>query len=214
MKRALLWDLDGTLTEPRDGIIRSIQYALEKSGRAAPPESELLWTIGPPLQESFATLVPEADALENRRLVELYRERFADVGIFENSVYPGIRELLGTLSEFRHFVATSKPWVYAEPILKRFELAPFFTRIYGAELSGERSNKGELIEHLLRQEGVPPREAVMIGDRKHDILGAKRAGIASIGITWGYGSPEELSEAGADALAASPEELRLRISAL
>jgi phosphoglycolate phosphatase len=201
----LLWDLDGTLTDPQDGIIRCIQFALEQSGLPVPAHEELLWTIGPPLHESFAKLAPTADAAA---LVAKYRERFGPTGLFENSVFWGIPDLLSQLGGFRHFLATSKPHVFASQILDHFKLTPHFTRVYGSELDGTRSDKGELIAFLLAQEGIAPADALMIGDRRHDIAGAKKNGLAALGVLWGYGSRDELEQAGANILFETPMELR------
>jgi phosphoglycolate phosphatase len=208
MREHVLWDLDGTLTDPRQGITRCFQHALRSTDLGVPSEEELLWIIGPPLQQSFAKFVPGATEAEVWRLVAKYRERFADVGLFENEVYRGIPELLAALKGRSHYVATSKPRVYAERILVHFQLSDFLTGTYGSELDGQRSDKGELIGFLLETEQISPHQAVMIGDRKHDILGAKTAGIESIGITWGYGSREELEAAGADHVFDSPDQLR------
>lgn len=206
--KTVLFDLDGTLTDPRQGIVRSIQYALEKAGHAVPAEEDLLWCIGPPLQESFPGLVPGLSKEGCSQLIGYYRERFGVEGMYENSVYPGILGLLDRLSrKNRLFVATSKPRFYAEKIADHFQFARFFTQIFGSELSGERSNKGELIRFILDQKKPRPEDCVMIGDRLHDIRGAKAANIASIGVTWGYGSFQELKEAGADHICQSVDEL-------
>lgn len=201
MRKNLFFDLDGTLTDPQEGIIRCIQFALEKGGQPVPPAPELLWCIGPPLHESFARLVPLAPEEEVWRFVGYYRERFAKVGIFENGVYPGIAELVARLAT-RHtlYVATAKPEVFALKIMAHYGLAPHFKRVYGSELDGTRADKGELLRYLLAEERISPADALIIGDRKHDVLGAKKAGIVSVGITWGYGTLEELQTAGADYL--------------
>jgi phosphoglycolate phosphatase len=203
----ILWDLDGTLTDPRIGILRCIQYALTENGLPHVPESDLLWCIGPPLQHSFAKLAPEADEAFIWKLVEKYRERFSSVGLLENSVYPGVPELLRRLNGASHYVATSKPKVFARKIVDHFQLGPYFAAVHGSELNGVRSDKGELIQFILDTEEIEPKRAVMVGDRKHDILGAKRVGIAAVGVTWGYGSREELVNAGADQVFAEPESL-------
>ncbi len=208
MKNNILWDLDGTLIDPKEGILRSIQYALEKFGRPVPEMDELLWCIGPPLYESFPILVPETDHQGVRRLVDLYRERFGDVGLYENIVYSHIPELLSKVSAKKKlFTATSKPHVFAKKILQHFQLDHHFEHIHGSELSGERCEKADLIRYILETEKLNPEETVIIGDRKHDIVGAKKAGITSIGITWGYGSHEELTSAGADYVFDRPEEI-------
>jgi phosphoglycolate phosphatase len=206
---ALLFDLDGTLTDPRDGITRCVQYALEDIQVPAPTDGELTRWIGPPLVDSFRDLLGPA----RRDLIEqamfLYRERFGTVGMFENAPYPGVSEGLRSLAESgrRLFVVTSKPTDFARPILQHFDLSRFFVRVYGSELSGERSDKGQLIAHVLRTEGIRPNDALMIGDRAHDIRGAQQNNVRAIGALWGYGSCEELCEAGASNMYASIPEL-------
>ncbi|NBJ10237.1 HAD family hydrolase [Microvirga arsenatis] len=202
-----LFDLDGTLTDPKTGITRSIQYALDRLGRPVPDADELTWMIGPPLIASFTKLLgsPE-DAQEALRL---YRERFGASGLFENEVYEGIPALLQDLRDqgVRLFVATSKPHVYARRILDHFELSRFFAGIYGSELDNRNADKRDLIRHILEQERFDPARAVMIGDREHDAIGAKANGLASIGVTWGYGSRQELLDAGVACLVDAPQDL-------
>ncbi len=205
MPRTLLFDLDGTLTDPKPGIVRSIQYALKKLGVAAPAGDDLTWCIGPPLLESLGHLVGDAHAAE---ALTLYRERFSDIGWRENAVYPGIPELLRERQDAgdQLLIATSKPHVYAERIVQHFGLAARFERVFGAELDGTRADKGELIRFAL-SETSSDKPALMIGDRKHDIIGAQKNGIASIGVTYGYGGESELLQAGADQIVHSPREL-------
>ena len=198
------FDLDGTLTDPKVGITNCIRYALERLGREAPPADELTWCIGPPLLQSFETML--GDAAEAERALAFYRERFGDVGLFENEVYPGIPELLEAcrVEGVRMFVATSKPAVYAERIIAHFGLSDFFEAVCGAELDGTRSDKTELLRWVLAEHGLDAAGSVMIGDRKHDIVGARNNGMRTIGVTYGYGSREELEEAGADCIAGCP----------
>lgn len=205
----ILFDLDGTLCDPRVGIVRSLQYALQKTGHAIPSESELVRYIGPPLYESFAVLLNCKDAELVKHAVELYRERFVSTGMFENSVYPGITDLLAELYAERYhlYVVTSKPTVFAQNILNHFRLAANFLCIYGSELDGRRADKSDLIAHVLEQEKIIPSEAVMIGDREHDIKGAIANGVRPIGVLWGYGSLDELTKAGASVLCETPESL-------
>jgi len=200
----IFFDLDGTLTDPKPGITGSIQYALRKLDRAVPSQDELTWCIGPPLRASFAALLGGEELAD--RAVDLYRERFGDVGLFENSVYPDIEQVLATLHEAprRMFVATSKPHVFATRIVAHFGLSGYFEHVFGSELDGRRVNKVDLLAYALQQTGVDPAAAVMIGDRSHDVIGAKRNGIRAVGVTYGYGSAEELVEAGASHLCASP----------
>lgn len=196
---SLFFDLDGTLTDPREGIVGCIRHALQRLDCVVPPDVELDCYIGPPLRESFCGLAGEALA---DRAVEHYRERFRSTGMFENRVYPGVPEALGALAagDWQLFVVTSKPWVFAEQILRHFELARYFAAIYGSELSGVRTDKSELIAHVLATEAIAPEQALMIGDRSHDIVGARKNGVRAAGVLWGYGTREELTTAGAERL--------------
>jgi phosphoglycolate phosphatase len=202
---AIFFDLDGTLTDPKPGITRSIQYALGKLDHPAiPNEDELTWCIGPPLRASFATLLGAETSAD--LALSYYRERFSDVGLYENGVYAGIRDVLAALGQSGHrmFVATSKPRVFADRIIDHFELRPHFERVFGSELDGTRVHKSDLLEYALRETSVDPGRAVMIGDRSHDIVGAKNNGIKGIGVLYGYGSKDELVGAGALHVCATP----------
>ena len=201
---AIFFDLDGTLTDPKPGITGSIQYALRKLDLPVPSQDELTWCIGPPLRASFVTLLGgEARA---DLAVSYYRERFADVGLYENSVYPDIEHILAALkqSHGRLFVATSKPHVFAERIIDHFGLSFYFERVFGSELDGTRVNKGDLLAYALDRVGVNAQRALMLGDRSHDIVGAKNNGMGAIGVLYGYGSRQELIEAGASHICATP----------
>lgn len=206
---AILFDLDGTLTDPLEGITRSIQHALASLGGAPRTQAELATYIGPPLRGTFAFLLETEDPLVVERAMHAYRERFAVLGLFENQVYPGVSEMLAALRALGYtlYIATSKPRIYAEKILEHFSLAQHFTRIYGSELDGRYDKKAELIEYLLQHERLLPVSSVMVGDRSHDIVAAKQHGIRSIGVTYGYGTHEELMEAGADYLCGTPTEI-------
>jgi len=212
--RTVFFDLDGTLTDPKPGIVRSIQYALGRLGRSVPEEEALLWCIGPPLRSSFVELL--GGETEADRAVELYRERFGDVGLFENHVYPGIPSLLRALGSagWTVHVATSKPHVYARRIVEHFELMPYFGEIFGSELSGERTDKTELLAHALRESGAPASHSVMIGDRSHDIIGAVGNGVEGVGVLYGYGSREELIRAGARTIVTRVEKVSEALDAL
>jgi len=201
---AIFFDLDGTLTDPKPGITGSIQYALQKLDLPVPAQDELTWCIGPPLRASFVTMLGGESLAD--RAVELYRERFADVGLYENSVYPDIEHVLATLraSPRRLFVATSKPRIFAERIIDHFGLTGHFEYVFGSELDGTRVNKGDLLAYAIDTAGVDPSQALMIGDRSHDMVGAKTNGIRGIGVLYGYGSREELIEAGASHVCVSP----------
>jgi phosphoglycolate phosphatase len=205
----VIFDLDGTLTDPKEGILGSLCHALRSLSISPPPYEELLWVIGPPLQVSIPRLLDSEDPMLCAACLRLYRERFGDVGLFENSMYEDIPLTLAELSSRGHrlWVATSKPTLYSERILEHFALSQNFEAVYGSELDGTRTNKGELIAHLLDTEGLDPRECVMVGDREHDILGARANAIPSIGVLYGYGTREELESAGAYALVASPIEI-------
>lgn len=195
----ILFDLDGTLTDSAEGIMNCAEYALNLMGITEPDRSRLLRFIGPPLVDSFMDFygMSREDAL---KAVALYRERFPVKGIFENRVYEGIPEALDMLKKAgkRLAVATSKPEVYAKRILEHFELAEYFEAVTGAELSGERNAKSEVIEECLKRLGNPDKGTVlMVGDRKHDVIGAKACGVDCAGVKFGYAEENELENAGA-----------------
>jgi phosphoglycolate phosphatase len=207
--RAILFDLDGTLTDPAVGIVRSIQYAFERMEQPVPPTDSLLHWIGPPLRDSFA-LALGGDRVLAEQAVILYRERYGTVGLFENEVYSGIPALLAELNATgsRLFLATSKPQPYAERILEHFNLARHFAAVGGATLDGRIGTKAEVIGELLPRLTPAERAAcVMVGDREHDVHGAQFHGMSCIGVGYGYGSEAELTAAGAAAVVASVGEL-------
>jgi phosphoglycolate phosphatase len=205
----LLFDLDGTLTDPFTGITKCISYALDMLDRELPPRESLGWCIGPPLKGSFAKLLASDDDALTDKAVAFYRERFGTVGLFENEVYDGIPEVLEALQKNGHtlYVATSKPAVYAEQIIDRFGLHRHFKCIFGSELDGTRSDKTSLISYILQRELIAPSETSMIGDREHDIIGAIENGIRGFGVLWGYGTKDELKNSGAHAFFKTPREL-------
>ena len=198
-------DLDGTLTDPFEGISNCIAHALERLGQKRPEDAELRRFIGPPLLETFGALVGTEMA---PRALGYYRERFSEIGWLENAVYPGICDALEALTSAGHrcFVATSKPRVFAQRIVEHFGLAPYFDDIHGSELDGTRTEKTELLRFAARQR-PERRQSVMIGDRCHDIVGALNNGFRAIGVTWGFGTEDEIRGAGAHCLAAAPEQL-------
>ena len=208
--KAVLFDLDGTLTDPKPGITRCIQHALTALGREAPGEEELLWCIGPPLQESFPRLLDSDEKALVDQAITHYRERFSTVGLFENELYPGVVEALQELrgAGLRTFVATSKPRVFALRIVEHFGLRLHVDEVYGSELDGTRTNKVELIEHLLAIEKLDLALSLMIGDRKHDLIGAHRNGLSAAGVGYGFGSREELMAESPAHYFASMDELR------
>jgi phosphoglycolate phosphatase len=204
----VLFDLDSTLTDPREGIVACLKYALLGLGHNCPSDLDLARFIGPPLQESFAVLLHSTDPKQINAAVELYRQRFSSKGMLENSVYPGIHSALTTLrGHALPFVTTSKPRVFAERIGEHFGLKEYFCAIYGSELDGTRSDKSDLVAHVLKAESLSPHSTVMVGDRAHDIVGAKAHGVFPIGVLWGYGSYDELVAAGATTLCEQPEML-------
>lgn len=206
----ILFDLDGTLTDPKEGIIKSIQYALRKMGHQEIQELELLKFIGPPIQRSFSEICGMNED-EVARAVHFYREYFTQSGMIENKVYSGIPQLLLELKEAgkKLFVATSKPTVFANEILKFFQLDHYFIDIVGSNLDGSRIDKKEIIEVICGKFLQSSDEKiVMVGDRSHDIIGANINGIESIGVTYGYGTKEELEQAKASYVAFTVEELK------
>lgn len=210
----VLLDLDGTLTDPALGITNCIAYALTRLDVAVPPASELHFAIGPPLRGAFATLIGTDDPIVIERAMVFYRERFADVGLFENVMYAGVPEMLATLKarNIALLLATAKPHVYARPILAHFDILTPFDAIYGSELDGVRQHKGDLLAYLIDQEGIYLQNAVMIGDRHHDIDAARANGCHAIGVTYGYGSAAELVHA--DRLCESPAQIAETIFSL
>lgn len=207
-KNVILFDLDGTLTDPGLGITNSVIHALARMGMEAPPREELYSFIGPPLIDSFRdrfSLTQE----EAVRAMHLYREYFAETGIFENEVYDGIPALLEHLQKAgkRLILATSKPEPFARRIMEHFSLSPYFDFIGGSDMEQVRGTKAAVIEYVLQETGCHPAHCIMIGDRHHDVAGAKTHNIGTIGVLWGYGSEKELTQAGAIALAATPQHL-------
>ncbi len=208
MKYVLL-DLDGTLTNPKLGITKSIQYALKAFNIVEEDLDSLCRYIGPPLWFSFKEYhgIPD-DQLDD--IIEKYREYFSVKGIYENEVFDGIKECLSGLKNAGKIliVATSKPEVFARQIIEHFELAEYFTDICGSTLDGSRSTKGDVIRYALEKNRITElNSVVMVGDRLHDIEGAKEVGISSVGVLFGYGSREELEEHGADRIAETVEDV-------
>jgi phosphoglycolate phosphatase len=210
----ILFDLDGTLTDPRVGITRSVRYALAKFGLQADIE-QLITFIGPPLHESFQHFY-SFDETQARQAVEYYREYYSATGIYENAVYPGIPELLEQLKAQGKTitVATSKPTFFAEKVLAHFNLSAYFTLVAGSNLDGTRTVKAEIINYVMQKlPNFPKQSMVMIGDRKHDVIGAQCTGIDSIAVTYGYGSLEELTNAAPTYLVHSVKELKSLLGA-
>ncbi|MBT5876540.1 MAG: HAD hydrolase-like protein [Candidatus Latescibacteria bacterium] len=204
----IMFDLDGTLTDPKEGISRCIQHALIQLDAPPAPSRALEAAIGPPLRQTFALLLntDRADLIEQAMVC--YRERFVEVGMYENAVYLGIVAMLETLSPtYRLLLATSKPRVYAAAIVTHFGLAQYLDGIYGSELDGHLDQKTDLLRHIIEIEQLRPVEATMVGDRHHDMVGAKNNGCQAIGVTYGYGSEAELLNAGADHICQTPQDI-------
>lgn len=204
----IFFDLDGTLTDSQEGILNCVEYALQSFGIHETDRSKLRRFMGPPLVQSFAEFYgfpPE----KARAATDKYRERFATVGLFENKPFDGVYDMLQTLTDSAHVmaIATSKPLVYTNRILAKYRLRPYFKFVSGAELDGTRDNKNEVIEYAIEKLGCPRDRIIMVGDRKHDIIGAKKCGIASCGVRWGYAEPGELEAAGADYIAENMDDL-------
>ncbi|MGG2015448.1 HAD family hydrolase [Bacillus sp. S10(2024)] len=210
MYTTFLFDLDGTLTDPKEGIVNSIVYALRKMGIDEQDDNKLLSFIGPPIQHSFANIygMNEKQVID---AVTYYREYFKTKGMFENHVYEHIPSVLQELKDAgkRLFVATSKPTVFAKQILEHFQMAHYFEEIVGSNLDGTRIAKAEIIQHILHTyDNLEKEHVVMVGDREYDIIGARQVGIDSIGVMYGYGSKEELVTAGATHISKDVESLK------
>lgn len=195
MLQNILFDLDGTLTDPQEGITRSIQFSLEQLGVRAPTVDQLIWCIGPPLRESFSRLLDTVDEAMLDLAIANFRVRFSEKGLFENNIYPQTIPSLKRVKNvgMRVCLATSKPKVFAKRILEHFDITQFFHAIHGSELNGEFSDKGELVAHILDAENLDPEATLIVGDRKHDIIGGKINKIMTGAVTYGYGSHEEIT---------------------
>jgi phosphoglycolate phosphatase len=202
----VLFDLDGTLTDAREGIERCLRHALQPAGLTLASDSDLTRFIGPPLRESLAELLGHPGEEMIAEALRRYRERFEAKGMYENRVYPGIVEMLERIValRWRAYVVTSKPAVYAERIVSHFRLADFFAGVYGSHLDGRLARKEELVKHVMGAEAIPPGEAVAVGDRSDDVRGARANGLDSIGVTYGYGGRQELENAGATWICDNP----------
>lgn len=195
----LLFDLDGTLTDPAEGITNSVCYALRELGYGIPAREILLSFIGPPLLDSFIAYC-KCDGNRARELVDTFRIYFKDRGILENEMYEGIPDLLASLKRAGYgvYLATSKPEEFARRVLDRFDLTRYFDGICGSEFDGKRDKKADVIRYLLASQQIDgSRRLLMIGDRKYDVLGAAELGIPTLGVSYGYGSEDELYLAGA-----------------
>jgi phosphoglycolate phosphatase len=209
LKTTILFDLDGTLTDPWPGISRCVRYALDQMDLPHPPETDLRGWIGPPLQHSFSNWLAETGGGDAALALSLYRERFSRTGLLENTVYQGVVALLDELfcAGHRLLLATSKPRIYACRIVEHFGLDRFLAGIYGSELDGSRADKIELLAYIINQEQLHPADCLMLGDREYDMRAARYHGMRAVGALWGFGSSSELYESGAQWLISSPGEL-------
>ncbi|MGE8206818.1 HAD family hydrolase [Heyndrickxia sp. NPDC080065] len=208
--KIILFDLDGTLSDPKMGITKSVQYALQKMDIDEPNIDKLECFIGPPLQVSFAEYY-DFDEENTQRAIDYYRERFKNKGMFENELYSDIPLLLKSLKEQDYIlvVATSKPTVFSEQILKYFKIDQYFELVVGSNLDGTRTSKTEIIQYIIDKYNEQKLDDfIMIGDRKHDIIGANNAGIDSIGVTYGYGSLKEISDSNPTHIVHSVDEIK------
>lgn len=205
--RSICLDLDGTLIDPKLGITTCINYALENLGRETLPVDELTWCIGPPLHDSFKVLMGDDELA--RQALTLYRERYSTQGIYENKLYPDIKTVLEklTANQFNLYLATSKPKVFAKTILEHLKLSKYFKVVHGSKLDGTNADKTELLSFIIENEHLNPANTLMVGDRKFDIIGANNNNLASIGVLYGYGTKEELSNAGCQVFANNPSNL-------
>ena len=206
MPKAILFDLDGTLTDSGEGIINCASLALRHYGIPVPDRETMRVFVGPPLRDTFFKFGVPEDKLDEA--VEIYRSRYIPIGKFENTPYPGIYDLLARLKAQGHtlYVATSKPEQMSMDILNKFELTPYFDLLAGATLDGSRDHKADVIAYLLQQTGSDL-EAIMVGDTVYDVVGAAAHGIPTVGVSWGYGSVAEMEAAGACGIAHTMDEL-------
>ena len=204
----VLFDLDGTLTDPGEGITNSVIYAMKAHGFEPPPTEELYSVIGPPLSDSFRRLCG-VDKEKAGEMILTYREYYADRGIYENKLYPGIADALARLKDAGKTlaVATSKPEMYALRIIEHFGLSEYFALVGGCMPDESRAKKADVIAYVLEGLGAAPEAAVMVGDKEHDIIGARNAGIRCIGVLYGYGSKEEIESARPERIAETVSEL-------
>jgi len=205
----LFFDLDGTLSDPSEGITKSVQHALQCLGRPYPDKSELQSYIGPPLRWTFPRLLGTDDNALVETAIGYYRERYETVGLFENEVYPGVPELLQRLQDdgYPLYVVTSKPTVYSDRIIEHFGLDHFFIGVCGPELDGRFDEKRELVAFVLRERALDPRRTIMIGDRARDVESGRANGTRTIGVTYGFGSVEEITAAKPDEICHQPSDI-------
>ncbi len=214
MIKYILFDLDGTLTNPKEGITKCVQYALRHFGIERDCD-ELVSFIGPPLKEQFMEYASLSEE-DGVKAVEIYRERFAPIGIFENEIYEGIIPMLKKLKSQGKVLAlaTSKPAVFAEKIVEKYGIKPFLTHLEGSELDGRNTDKAQVIRNAMQKLGATSENTIMVGDREHDIIGAEKNNIKCIGVSYGFGTDEEMENGGALKIAHSTGELLEILSAM
>jgi phosphoglycolate phosphatase len=207
-------DLDGTLVDTKEGLVMCFQYALSQLGYKVPPVEDLLEYIGPPIRSSFRKLLNTDDEYIIGKAIDFFRELYTTEGIYKCRLYDGIKNLLEALYNRSHtlYVVTAKPTIFAKKLIDYFGLSPYIKEVYGCELDYSRTDKTESIRYVLEKESIKPEDAIMIGDRKHDVIGAHANGMKCIGVTWGYGSLEELTEAGADRVCAMVGEVLINFT--
>ena len=210
MYKAILFDLDGTLTDSGEGITKSVQYALEKIGKPEPELEKLRVFVGPPLIEEFQAYAG-IDEETARKAVEIYRERYAPIGIYENKLYPGIEEMLTGLKArgYKLGIASSKPEKFVKIVADFFQISSYFDEIVGSEPDGRRTDKAQVVEEALRRMGLEehPDQVILVGDKEHDVYGARKAGLECLAVSYGYGTREELENARPLKIVDSAEEV-------
>ena len=205
----VLFDLDGTLTDPKKGILACFNFALEHLGYERITDEQIGKYIGPPLREGFWEALNTDDESLVNKAVNLYRSRFSEKGIYENELYPHTNRILSELNKsgISIMVATSKPKSFANKIVYHFGMDEYISAVYGSELDGKLSSKSELIRHIVAEKKLKLSNVIMVGDRKHDILGAVENNIYAIGVLWGYGTKTELENSFADCICQNDSEL-------
>ncbi len=216
MLKNIFFDLDGTLSDPFEGVAKGIQFAMSQMERDIPNVEFLKTCIGPPLHDSFAELLSvEGSDPKVVQAVEFYREYYKEKGLYENVLYNGVRAPLERLSkEYTLFVATSKPQPFAKHVIEHFELDSYFVEVHGSELNGDRADKTELLKYILEKHDLKASETVMVGDRKFDALGAIANDVDILGVLWGYGSESEFMENGVDNWISTTDDLLGAISSV
>jgi phosphoglycolate phosphatase len=205
----ILFDLDGTLTDSQEGIVKCIRYSMNKLGQSCLTELELKELIGISLRATFEILLGSHEISLIEKAVDLYRERYTEIGILENQVYPGVVEVLSTLydNSYKLYIVTTKPKIFADRIARHFHLDQWFVEIFGTGMDGSFDNKTKHIEFILSHLQLRPEETIMVGDRNEDIVSGKANRLKTIGVTYGYGSRREILDSGPDFICDRPVEI-------